>query len=104
MFCGAQDSPEPTGTLGPDASQTHQPASARIGPQEVGVSPSQALPDPLPGVRQQLLAEYGETVPTEQIDRAAQEAVAELSDAPIREFVPVLAWRRARARLRRRAL
>jgi hypothetical protein len=57
--------------------------------------------DPLPGVRRQLAAEYGETVPRDLIDLAAQEAVAELSDARIREFVPVLAWRRARARLRR---
>jgi len=52
--------------------------------------------DPLARVRGQLEAEYGETVPRERIDRAAQEAVAALSDARIRDFIPLLAWRQAR--------
>jgi hypothetical protein len=42
-------------------------------------------------------------VSTETIDRAAVEALDELSSARIRDFVPVFAWRRARARLRRSA-
>jgi Protein of unknown function (DUF3562)/Protein-tyrosine-phosphatase-like, N-terminal domain len=56
--------------------------------------------DPLARVRGQLEAEYGGTLPRERIDRTAQEAVAALSDARIRDFVPLLAWRQARARLR----
>jgi hypothetical protein len=64
-------------------------------------NPSEANADPLPGLRKQLASEYGETLPAETIDRAAQEALGELSEARIRDYVPVLAWRRARARLRR---
>jgi Protein of unknown function (DUF3562) len=56
--------------------------------------------DQLARVRGQLEAEYGETLPRERIDRAAEEAVAALSDARIRDFIPLLAWRQARARLR----
>ncbi len=56
--------------------------------------------DPLPGLRQQLESEYGGIVPPETIQRAAAEALDELSGARLREFVPVFAWRRARARLR----
>jgi hypothetical protein len=56
--------------------------------------------DPLPGLRKQLEMEYGGAVPPESIHRAAVEALDELSGARIREFVPVFAWRRARARLR----
>jgi hypothetical protein len=56
--------------------------------------------DPLARVRGQLEAEYGGTVPRERIDRAAKEAVEALSDARIRDFIPLLAWRQARARLR----
>lgn len=59
--------------------------------------------DPLPRLREQLANEYGESVPRETIDRVAVEALAELSGAPVREFVPVFAWRRARERLRRSA-
>jgi hypothetical protein len=56
--------------------------------------------DLLPRVRGQLEAEYGGTVPQERINRAAEEAVAEFSGARIRDFIPLLAWRQARARLR----
>ncbi len=56
--------------------------------------------DPLTRVRGQLEAEYGGTLPRERIDGAAQDAVAALSDARIRDFVPLLAWRQARAQLR----
>jgi hypothetical protein len=59
--------------------------------------------DPLPRLREQLADEYRGTVSTETIDRAAVEALGELSNARIRDFVPVFAWRRARARLRRSA-
>jgi hypothetical protein len=56
---------------------------------------------PLPGLREQLASEYGATVPQERIDRVAQQALEEPGEVRIREFVPVLAWRRARARLHR---
>lgn len=60
-----------------------------------------AFADPLPGLRTQLANEYGATVPLEAIEQAAAEALDDLEGARIREFVPVFAWRRARARLRR---
>ncbi|MGZ8625189.1 MAG: three-helix bundle dimerization domain-containing protein [Actinomycetota bacterium] len=56
--------------------------------------------DPLPNLRQRLTGEYGGSVGPEEIDRAAEQALAELSGARIREFVPLFAWRRARACLR----
>jgi hypothetical protein len=59
-----------------------------------------AVRDPLPGLSEQLAGEYGGIVPRQKIDRAAKEALGEREGARIREFVPVLAWRRARARLR----
>jgi protein-tyrosine phosphatase-like protein len=61
----------------------------------------ETIPDLLPGLRQRLASEYGGIVPRETIDRVAQQALNELEGVRIREFVPVLAWRRARARLRR---
>jgi hypothetical protein len=64
-----------------------------------GVS-GETIADPLPGLQEQLASEYGEIVPREMIDRAAEEALEELHEARIREFVPVFAWRRARDRLR----
>jgi hypothetical protein len=60
--------------------------------------------DPLPRLCEQLADEYGAIVPREAIDRAAAEALHELRGARVREFVAVLAWRRARARLRRRVV
>jgi len=74
----------------------------------VAVSPRrnrwhEAIDDPLPGLRDQLVNEYGETVPPEIISRAAAQALHELADARLREFVPVFARRRARAHLRRAA-
>lgn len=63
--------------------------------------PTQApILDALPGLQQQLASEYGEMVSRAVIDRAAEEALDELKSARIQEFVSVLAWRRARARLR----
>jgi len=60
----------------------------------------EAIRDPLPGLRKQLADEY-EGLPDEEIDQAAQQALDELAEAKVREFVPVIAWRRARERLRR---
>ena len=58
-------------------------------------------PDPLPGLRKQLAEEYGGRVPDHVIDLVAREVLVELRDARIHDFVPVLAWRRARVRLGR---
>ncbi len=57
--------------------------------------------DALPALRDDLVREYGTIVPTGTIEQVARQALAEFDDVPIREFVPVLAWRRARSRLRR---
>jgi hypothetical protein len=73
---------------------------------EVAVSPRTTRTDPidpLPGLRRRLASEYGGSVPDESIDLAAREALADLSGARVRDFVPVFAWRRARRRLRHRA-
>jgi hypothetical protein len=59
--------------------------------------------DPLPELRERLANEYGGSVPEETIDLAAREALADLSGARVRAFVPVFAWRRARRALRHRA-
>ena len=59
------------------------------------------MSEALPALRDDLVREYGTIVPTLTIERVARQALAEFDDVPIREFVPVLAWRRARARLRR---
>lgn len=59
-----------------------------------------SIKDPLPGLCQRLAREFDGAVPREVIDQAAQEALEELDDARIREFVPIFAWRTARASLR----
>lgn len=61
-----------------------------------------ALKDPLPGLKKQLMEEY-EELPEEKIDAAAKRALDEFADARVREFVPIMAWRRARQRLRQAA-
>jgi Protein of unknown function (DUF3562) len=62
---------------------------------------SPTVPDPLPGLRKQLAKEYGGRVPPETIDQVARQALGELREARIHDYVPVLAWRRARGRLGR---
>lgn len=44
--------------------------------------------------------EFGRVVDLVSIRREAANALAEFGDARLTEFVPILAWRRARARLR----
>ncbi len=61
-----------------------------------------ATRNPLPGLCRQLEGEFGDVLSKERIDDAAELALDELGGARIREFVPVFAWRHARARLRRR--
>jgi hypothetical protein len=62
---------------------------------------SLGVSDALPALRADPVREYGTAVPTAAIEQAAKQALAEFDGVPIREFVPVLAWRRARSRLRR---
>jgi hypothetical protein len=59
----------------------------------------ESLKDPLPGVKKQLAEEY-EDLPDWQIDEVAKQALDDLAEARVRDFVPLLAWRRARERLR----
>ena len=54
---------------------------------------------PATGLKKQLADEY-EDLPEEKVDEIAKLALDELTDAPVREFVPIMAWRRARERLR----
>lgn len=58
-----------------------------------------AIRDPLPGLRKQLANEFGRFLPKKRINDAAEQALDEFEGARIREFVPVFAWRHARARL-----
>jgi hypothetical protein len=53
--------------------------------------------DPLPALRQQLAKEFEGIVPKDRIDEAAEQAIGDFKGAPVRAFVPILAWRRARA-------
>ena len=64
-------------------------------------SSTQRPADLAPGLRRRLTDEYGGLVPDEAIARAAEKAVARFEAARIRDYVPVLAWRHARRRLRR---
>ena len=61
----------------------------------------EAIRDPLPGLRAQLVNEYRGLFPPEEIDEVAKQALDEFRSARIREYVPVFAWRHARERLRR---
>lgn len=61
-------------------------------PVEMGVR------DPVQVVTHDLLAEFDETLSHETISTLALEEVRAFEDAEVREFVSVLAWRRARKR------
>ncbi|MGZ5290674.1 MAG: three-helix bundle dimerization domain-containing protein [Actinomycetota bacterium] len=54
--------------------------------------------DPVQVVTHDLLAEFDETLSHETISTLAVEEVRAFEDAEVREFVSVLAWRRARKR------
>lgn len=56
--------------------------------------------DGLHTLRKQLEEEYGGRIPAEEIDDIARQALAEFRDVRISDYVPVLAWKRARGRLR----
>jgi hypothetical protein len=60
----------------------------------------ESLRDPLAGVKKQLREEY-EALPEERIEEAAKHALDDLASAKVQEFVPILAWRRAREELRK---
>ena len=77
-----------------------QPQAGRVAMIEQRASIGK-VSDALPALRDDLVREYGTIVPAGTIEQVARQALAEFDDVPIREFVPVLAWRRARSRLRR---
>lgn len=52
--------------------------------------------DPLPALRAQLFKEFGGTVPRDQIDEIADQAIKSFGDVKVHAFLPVLAFRRAR--------
>lgn len=56
--------------------------------------------DPVASVEHDLSVEFGDRLPSDALHAIAEDAVSELADARVREFVPVLAWRRARSRAR----
>jgi hypothetical protein len=55
--------------------------------------------DPIPKVEHQLTAEFKGRVPDEVIREVARSSVDEFRDARVKDFVPILAARRARSRL-----
>lgn len=65
-------------------------------------APGVSARDPVRTVEHDLTVEFGDDLPEDTLHTIAQEAVRELADARVREFVPILAWRRARARARAR--
>ena len=69
-------------------------APERKDPMEEGIR------SPLPRLRKQLEMEY-EGLPQKTIDEVAKRSLDEFAGARVREFVPILAWRRAREHLRR---
>lgn len=56
--------------------------------------------DPLPALRKTLQKEFDGRVPPETIDQEAKTAVDHFEGVPVRAFLPILAWRRAREVLR----
>lgn len=60
----------------------------------------EAIKDLLPRLRKQLEEEY-EDLPEGKAHAVAKQALDELAEARVRDFVPIMAWRRARANLRR---
>jgi hypothetical protein len=56
----------------------------------------------MPALRRRLAQEFGSSISPGAIDRAAADALSDLEAARVRQYVPILAWRHARARLRRR--
>jgi hypothetical protein len=56
--------------------------------------------DPAESVHRDLIREFGGSIPHALLRTWAHEAVEELRDARVREFVDVFAWRRARERAR----
>ncbi len=57
----------------------------------------------LDSARKDLVAEFGERLPADEVGRRFDAMVAEFADAPVRTFVPVLARRYARQELLARA-
>jgi hypothetical protein len=58
------------------------------------------IKNPFPGLKKQLEEEY-RGLPESKIDEVARQALGEFKDVRVREFVPILAWRRARKQLRK---
>jgi hypothetical protein len=56
--------------------------------------------DVFPALRDELRRDYGNAVPQDAIDWVARHAIERLNGARVREFVPLLAERHARAHLR----
>jgi hypothetical protein len=52
---------------------------------------------------QDLVKEFGQTLPEDEVKARFEEILREFEGAPVRSFVPVLAGRAARARLRQLA-
>jgi len=58
------------------------------------------IKNPFPGLKKQLEEEY-RGLPESKIDEVARQALGEFDGARVREFVPILAWRRAKKQLRK---
>lgn len=58
------------------------------------------IKNPFPGLKKQLEQEY-RGLPESKIDEVARQALGEFKGVRVREFVPILAWRRARKQLRK---
>jgi hypothetical protein len=65
-----------------------------MAPVELGVR------DPVQAVTHDLLAEFDRSLSRETLSMLASEEVRAYEDVEVREFVPILAWRRARKRAR----
>ena len=68
-------------------------AQERISPLE------ESIKEPLPRLKKELTEEF-EGRPEVLIDQAAKHSLDRYKSAKVREFVPIFAWRHARAHLR----
>ena len=75
-------------------------ASADLPPNRIRSGSRVEKEDPVAPVVRRLLGEFGDRVDQRTIGEVAASETAVLATAKVQNFVPIIAWRRARVRLR----
>ena len=90
--------PVSLGRAKPQARNAESGSGVHMSPR--GDPRQEPIKNPFPGLKKQLEEEYP-GLPESKIDEVARQALGEFDGARVREFVPILAWRRARKQLRK---